>query len=282
VSFASGQELAAPGTTVSITTHTESETRPTWNVIGDLAAKDPRKAGKTVVVGAHLDSVVEGPGINDNGSGSATILEIAEEMAAAKAPANPVRFAFWGAEESGLLGSEHYVASLSADELGKIGLNLNFDMLASPNFVRFVYDGDGSLTPEDPDDGGPAGSADIEQTFLRYFASQGLETDPTPFDGRSDYGPFIEAGIPAGGLFSGAEGIKTAEQAATYGGVAGEPYDRCYHQSCDTISNINWIGLDQLADGAAHATAVYAYAKSGKGKGKAKREGARKGAHFQR
>jgi Zn-dependent M28 family amino/carboxypeptidase len=282
VSFALGRQLSAAGTTVSITTRTESDTRPTWNVLADLAPKNAKKAGKTVVVGAHLDSVVEGPGINDNGSGSATILEIAEAMAADKAPANPVRFAFWGAEESGLLGSEHYVASLSAAELQKIGLNLNFDMLASPNFVRFVYDGDGSITPDDPDDGGPAGSGDIEQTFLRYFESQGLATEPTEFDGRSDYGPFIDNGIPAGGLFSGAEGIKTPAQAATYGGVAGEAYDRCYHEACDTISNINWIGLDQLADGAAHATAVYAYAKSGKGKGKAKPESEHKGAHLKR
>ena len=282
VSFPLGQELATAGTTVSITTQTESETRPTWNVLADLAPKNAKKAGKTVVVGGHLDSVIEGPGINDNGSGAGTILAIAEEMARDKAPANPVRFAFWGAEEAGLLGSEHYVASLGADELAKIGLNLNFDMLGSPNFVRFVYDGDGSITPEDPDDGGPAGSADIEQTFESYFASQGLATEPTPFSGRSDYGPFIAVGIPAGGLFSGAEGIKTAEQAATFGGVAGEAYDRCYHQACDTIANINTTGLDQLADGAAHATAVYAYAKSGKGKGKGKGEGERKGAHFQR
>ena len=182
----------------------------------------------------------------------------------------------------GPLGSEHYVASLSEAELAKIGLNLNFDMLASPNFVRFVYDGDGSATPEDPDDAGPEGSADIEQTFLSYFGSQGLATDPTPFDGRSDYGPFIAVGIPAGGLFSGAEGIKTAAQAATYGGVAGAAYDGCYHQACDTIANINSTGLDQLADGAAHATAVYAYAKSGKGKGKRAKEGERKGSAFQR
>ena len=281
VSFAFGQELSAAGTTVSITTQTESETRPTWNVLAELAPKDAGKAGKTVVVGAHLDSVVEGPGINDNGTGTGANLEIAEQMAAGKAPANPVRFAFWGAEEAGLLGSEHYVASLSEAELAKIGLNLNFDMLGSPNFVRFVYDGDGSATA-DPDDAGPAGSAEIEQTFLSYFASQGLATTPTAFDGRSDYGPFIAVGIPAGGLFSGAEGIKTAAQAAIYGGVAGEAYDRCYHQACDTISNVNSVGLDQLADGAAHATAVYAYAKSGKGKGKATKEGARKGSAFQR
>jgi YD repeat-containing protein len=260
VSFPLGQQLAQTGTTVSITTHTDSETRPTWNVLADLDPKNGSKAGKTVVVGAHLDSVVEGPGINDNGSGASTILEIAEEMADSKAPANRVRFAFWGAEESGLLGSAHYVASLSQAELAKIGLNLNFDMLASLNFVRFVYDGDGSATSI----AGPAGSGAIEQTFNSYFASQGLATAPTAFDGRSDYGPFIAVGIPAGGLFSGAEGIKTAQQAQLFGGVAGEAYDHCYHKACDTIANINDVGLDQLADGVAHATAVYAYTKLGR------------------
>ena len=129
----------------------------------------------------------------------------------------PVRFAFWGAEENNLLGSEYYVANLPDAQLDKIYANLNFDMLGSPNYVRFVYDGDGS----DSEPAGPPGSAQIETVFNEYFASQGLETEPTAFDGRSDYGPFIAVGIPAGGLFSGAEGTKTAEQAAIYGGTAG-------------------------------------------------------------
>jgi Zn-dependent M28 family amino/carboxypeptidase len=128
--------------------------------------------------------------------------------------------------------------------------NLNFDMLGSTNYVRFVYDGDGSDTPL----AGPPGSAQIEDVFNRYFASQGLATDPTAFDGRSDYGPFIAVGIPAGGLFSGAEGEKTAEQAAVYGGTAGEPYDPCYHQACDTINNVSTKALFELGDAAAHAT----------------------------
>ena len=208
----------------------------------------------------------------------ASTSEIAEEMADAKKPANPVRFAFWGAEESGLLGSEHYVGSLTDAELAKIGLNLNFDMLASPNYVRFVYDGDGS----DTGTAGPAGSDAIEATFTSYFASKGLATVPTAFDGRSDYGPFIAVGIPAGGLFSGAEGLKTPERAAVFGGVAGAAYDACYHQACDTIANINPTGLEELADGAAHATAVYAYARSGEGASAHQKEGPRKGDAFQR
>jgi Zn-dependent M28 family amino/carboxypeptidase len=162
-----------------------------------------------------------------------------------------------GAEEFNLLGSTHYVNSLSDAEFAKILLNLNFDMIASPNFVRFVYDGDGSDTPTP----GPAGSAQIEQVFLDYFASRGLATSPTAFDGRSDYGPFIGRGAPPGGLFSGAEGIKTAAQASVYGGVAGEAYDHCYHQACDTFSNLNDTSLDQLSDGAATALVTFAMTK---------------------
>jgi Zn-dependent M28 family amino/carboxypeptidase len=211
-------------------------------------------------VGAHLDSVIAGPGINDNGSGSSAILEIAEEMAELNIRnRQKLRFAFWGAEENNLLGSEHYVATLSDEELGSIVANLNFDMLGSPNYVRFVYDGDGSDTPI----AGPPGSAQIEQVFNQYFASQGLETDPTAFDGRSDYGPFIAVGIPAGGLFSGAEGEKTPEQAAVYGGTAGEPYDPCYHQACDDITNLSTKALFELGDGAAHAVMTLARTRTG-------------------
>jgi Zn-dependent M28 family amino/carboxypeptidase len=213
-----------------------------------------------VVVGAHLDSVIAGPGINDNGSGTSTILEIAEEMAELGIKnRQQLRFAFWGAEELNLLGSQHYVDTLSNDDLGKIVANLNFDMLGSPNYVRFVYDGDGSDTPT----AGPPGSAQIETIFNQYIASQGLASEPTAFDGRSDYGPFIAVGIPAGGLFSGAEGEKTAEEAAVYGGTAGAPYDPCYHQACDTTDNLNTKALFELGDAAAHATMTLARSRTG-------------------
>jgi len=125
--------------------------------------------------------------------------------------------------------------------------------------VRFVYDGDGSDTPQ----AGPAGSAQIEAIFNSYFAGQGLATAPTAFDGRSDYGPFIAVGVPAGGLFSGAEGIKTAEQAAVYGGTAGVAYDKCYHQACDTINNLSTKALAELGDAVAHATMTLARTKTG-------------------
>jgi Zn-dependent M28 family amino/carboxypeptidase len=226
---------------------------PTQNVIAETKGGDPNNV---IVVGAHLDSVGTGPGINDNGSGSATILEIAEQLRKFH-PRNKVRFIWFGAEESGLLGSEHYVASLPPDERAKIAAMLNFDMVGSPNFVRFVYDGDLSDSPPPPG-GAPEGSAQIEQLFLDYFNSQGLPTAPTAFDGRSDYGPFIEIGIPAGGLFTGAEGIKTAEQAAIYGGTAGEQYDPCYHLGCDNILNLSLRALDQMSDAAAHVTITLA------------------------
>jgi Zn-dependent M28 family amino/carboxypeptidase len=261
LSYADGAELVesarAEETTVHAFASTLNEDRPTKNVLADSKRGD---ASKTLVVGAHLDSVLEGPGINDNGSGTGTILEIAEEMSEAKVkPRQRVRFAFWGAEESGLLGSEHYVANLSPSQVGNLWANLNFDMLGSPNYVRFVYDGDGS----DTDPAGPPGSGQIEEVFTRYFASQGLESEPTEFSGRSDYGPFIAVGIPAGGLFSGAEGVKTAEQAAVYGGTAGEPYDACYHQACDTIDNVSTKALFELGDGAAHAALTLAKTKTG-------------------
>jgi len=230
-------------------------TTPSVNVIADSTGR----ADRTVVVGAHLDSVTEGPGINDNGSGSAAILETAKQMTKLGiTPVNRVRFAWWGGEEFGLLGSEYYVSHLGSTELKNIALNLNFDMVASPNFVRFVYDGDGSATGTK----GPNGSGNIEKVFTDYFTTQGLPTAATAFDGRSDYGPFIDRGIPAGGLFTGAEGIKTAAEAAVYGGTAGAPYDACYHQLCDDITNLNRTALDQMSDGIADATLQFAMTSS--------------------
>ena len=249
------QLRAGTPVTVSVTTSTQSTPTTTFNLLADSPGG---RTDRTVVVGAHLDSVSEGPGINDNGSGTAAILEIAEELAERPAPRNHVRFAFWGAEEAGLIGSTEYVASLPDRELRDIALNLNFDMLGSPNYGRFVYDGDGSATGTE----GPNGSGAVERVFTDYFASQGLATQETAFDGRSDYGPFIDAGIPAGGLFSGAEDVKTVEQAALFGGQAGVAFDPCYHSACDDLGNVSLVGLDELSDGAAHAVLVFAETRS--------------------
>ena len=240
---------------VAVTAHVVNT--QSYNVIADTPGG---RADRVVVVGAHLDSVTEGPGVNDNGSGSAMDLEIAKQMQALGIkPTNKVRFAWWGGEEFGLLGAEHYVSTLPKSELKNIAVNLNFDMVASPNFVRFVYDGDGSATGTK----GPSGSGAVAKVFLDYFASQGLPVEATVFDGRSDYGPFIDRGIPAGGLFTGAEGIKSAQEAAIYGGTAGQPYDPCYHQLCDQWpTNINSTVFEQMADAAADATLQFAMTTS--------------------
>ena len=250
-----GQALAGAISSGPVVMHvrTDTDSRPltTRNVLAETEGGDPENV---VMVGAHLDSVAAGPGINDNGSGSAAILETAIQMAKVK-PRNTVRFAWWSAEESGLIGSARYLQDLSANERDKIALYLNFDMVGSPNFVRFVYDGDNSTGAGAA---GPAGSESIEKLFVDYFNSVGLPSEPTPFNGRSDYGPFIAIGIPAGGLFTGAEGIKTAAQAATYGGAAGSPYDPCYHAACDTYANNSDTAIDQMSDAIAHSVITYA------------------------
>jgi Zn-dependent M28 family amino/carboxypeptidase len=252
-----GTDLAkasAAGTvTLHVRTDTINERRTAHNVIADTRLG---RSDNVVVMGAHLDSVTTGPGINDNGSGVATLLTIAAQIGKLGWDIrNKVRFAFWGAEEEGLLGSTYYVTHLTAADRATIALNLNYDMLGSPNGRRGVYDGDGSTSARSK---APAGSGAIEKVFLDYFAGRGLKTSPSAFDGRSDYGPFIDNGIPAGGLDSGAEKRKTPEEAAIYGGQAGKPYDGCYHQACDTYTNNNDTILDQLADGAAHAAQVFA------------------------
>ncbi|QGK70565.1 M20/M25/M40 family metallo-hydrolase [Allosaccharopolyspora coralli] len=207
----------------------------TWNL---LAETEGGNADNTVVVGAHLDGVESGHGINDNGSGSAAVLNSALQYAESGAePANKLRFAFWGAEEVGLVGSTHYVDTLSQQERDQIAMYLNYDMVGSNNAGYFTYDGDDS-------DGvgagpGPDGSAEIEQALNDALSGAGVEPDGTDFDGRSDYGPFIEVGIPSGGIFTGAEGRMTQEQAQKWNGRAGEPYDACYHQACDDLDNLN-------------------------------------------
>ncbi len=259
-----GEEIytQAQGGPVSLHLVVDAETTPIqqYNVIADSPKGNK---WRTIVLGSHLDSVPEGPGINDNGSGTSTILEIAEQMAKLDVkPRNRVRFAFWGAEEAGLVGSTAYVADQVANGgVDQIEANLNFDMVGSPNFARFVYDGDLSDS-EPPAGGAPQGSGQIENLFVRYFDKQGLANEPTAFDGRSDYGPFIANGVPAGGLFTGAEGIKTPEQEALYGGVAGLAFDPCYHQACDTLFNLNHTALDEMSDAAAHAAWTLARSQS--------------------
>jgi Zn-dependent M28 family amino/carboxypeptidase len=244
-SFFDGVSLAQAGSTAFIQVDPPVLTTQS-NVIAELPGDD----ANVVMAGAALDSVLAGPGIQSNGSGSAAILEVALQMAKVKSR-NMVRFAWWGAEQSGLIGSTAYVNGLSTEEQEAIALYLNFDMIGSPNFVYFVYDGDDS-------DGvgagpGPEGSAQIEEFFERFYIDRGLPFKGTDLIGRSAYAPFIAVGIPAGGLFTGAEGIKTVEEAATWGGTAGDQYDPCYQLACDTFDNISLEALDVNSDAAAAA-----------------------------
>jgi len=194
-------------------------------------------AKHTVLAGAHLDSVTAGPGINDDGSGTAFQLELAEQIAkSGTPPRNRIRFLFFGGEEDGLVGSQYYAAHMSNADVGNSDVMIDTDMIASPNFARLVYDGDGSTFGADVS--GPAGSNVIEQQFVRYWAQRGMESEPIPFDGRSDYVGFVNRGIPSGGVFAGAEAPKTAAQVAKYGGVQGEQLDPCYHEACDTYATV--------------------------------------------
>jgi Zn-dependent M28 family amino/carboxypeptidase len=234
---------------------------PTVNVFADTSTGDEERL---VVIGAHLDSVEAGPGINDNGTGVATVLEAAVQWAGHDVSSdNRVRFAFWGAEELGLLGSEDYVYGLDEGELSGIYANLNFDMVGSPNPVRFIYDGDGSDTEEE----GPQGSGAIESMLQDWFDAYGAEYQATAFNGRSDYGPFIWSGIPAGGLFTGAEQSKSQEEQEAYGGTAGESYDACYHKDCDTIDNVDASMFLEMAQAAAHSLGLVATSQGELGEG---------------
>lgn len=259
VSQADGEALAAEAGRGEVTVNLEirefQEKRVTRNVIAETKGGDP---DRTVMLGAHLDSVSAGPGINDNGSGSAGLLEVALELARThQKPANKVRFAWWSAEELNLLGSKAYVAGLSEAERDRIALYLNFDMIASPNYAQFVYDGDNSDGVGEP--AGPEGSAQLEKQINDFLDRRGSAHEGTDFTGRSDYGPFIAVGIPSGGTFTGAEVVKTAAQAEKFGGTAGQSYDPCYHMACDDIDNIHMGAFETNIDVIAHSVGSYAY-----------------------
>ncbi|MGZ9932698.1 M28 family metallopeptidase [Streptomyces sp. NC-S4] len=228
-------KLDAAGFTTTLQTFTSSGATG-YNLIADWPGGDPNSV---LMAGSHLDSVTAGAGINDNGSGSAAVLETALAVSrAGLQPTKHLRFGWWGAEELGLIGSKYYVNNLPAAEKAKISGYLNFDMIGSPNPGYFVYD-------DDPT---------IEQTFKNYYAGLGIPTEiETEGDGRSDHAPFKSAGIPVGGLFSGADYTKTAAQAQKWGGTSGQAFDRCYHSSCDSLTNINDTALDRNSDAVAYA-----------------------------
>ncbi|MUL66387.1 amidohydrolase [Mycobacterium sp. CBMA 234] len=213
-----------------------------------------------VMVGAHLDSVPEGPGINDDGSGVAAVLETALQLGSAPAINNAVRFAFWGAEEEGTIGSTRYVESLDFEALKDIALYLNFDMLGSENAGYFSYDGDlsGPPLPDGAVPRIPEGSAGIDRTLTNYLHSAGKPARDYPFNGRSDYDTFTKAGIPAGGLGTGDEENMNDEQARLWGGIAGKPFDPNYHKKTDTLAHINRTAMEIMGRGVAFGVGWYA------------------------
>jgi Zn-dependent M28 family amino/carboxypeptidase len=245
--------------TVDLAADTTIITNTTENIIGDLPGNNP---DNVVMAGAHLDSRLEGPGIQDNGSGSAALLAVALQLGNNKkyTPENTLRFAWWGAEESGLIGSTEYVFNpvfgLTQEEYDALALYLNFDMVASPNFIYGVYDADESTFAAPVFV--PPGSEALEDLFEAYYTIEGIPYEDTEFSGRSDYQAFIDVGIPASGLFTGAEGIKTADQQEIWGGTAGDQYDPCYHLACDTIDNPSAEALDVNVDAIAYAIYILA------------------------
>jgi Zn-dependent M28 family amino/carboxypeptidase len=200
------------------------------------------------MVGAHLDSVAAGPGMNDNASGSAAILKIARQLAGTK-PVNTVRFGWWGGEELGLLGSRYYLDQLGRTDRNRIALYLNVDMVGSRNFRRLIYDGKAQ--------GAPAGSEAVQRVLSDYLRGQRLAVGTTSLGGGSDHVPFAAAGIPVGGVFTGAGEAKNEQDRAAYGGTAGSPADPCYHDRCDDLDNLDLTVLDQMADAVAHAVAIF-------------------------
>ncbi|MGA2826683.1 MAG: M28 family peptidase [Streptosporangiaceae bacterium] len=227
------------------------------NVIAQTRTGDP---ARVVMAGAHLDSVRQGPGINDNGSGVAALLEIATRLGGAPLVRNAVRFAFWGSEEDDLQGSTHYVKTLSRGQRGNILLYLNLDMIASSNAGYFVLGGEGKT----PAKSGPRGSAQVACALVERLAATGVVARTTTFDRESDYAAFIDAGIPAGGVWSGDRKNKSGKQARRWGGRPGEPFDPHYHTRRDRLDQLNRTALDRFTRAVAGTVAHFAVSIDGR------------------
>lgn len=239
------------------TLETEYTTSTTWNVIAETKAGDH---DNVQMFGAHLDGVPGGPGVNDNGSGSAALLASAEALAEQSTENdNAIRFGWWAAEEVGLVGSTHYVESLNESELSQVKSYMNFDMIGSDNYIVGTLDSDGSDVPIPDGVNVPEGSAELEEIFTDYFADNDQPNVGTDFSGRSDYQAFIDNGIPSSGLFSGADGTKTEQEAEWFGGTVGDKHDTNYHQPTDTIENVSKESLDIFAPAIGYAVHTLAY-----------------------
>ncbi len=238
ISFQDGAALAELSAFASILIEGELES---WDLVNVVAETPGGQDDSVILIGAHLDSVPAGPGINDNGSGSALVLEMALQIAElGLEPENRVRFAWWDGEEYGLLGSIEYAENLRDQEVDEILAYLNFDMVASPNGIPFLYDGDASNTGLDF--GGrpaPAGSDIVEWIQQEWYDGRALQYSEVSPDIPSDSWWFLANDVPLGGTFTGADSVKSVQEANVFGGSAGEPYDSCYHQRCDSLDNLD-------------------------------------------
>jgi len=197
-----------------------------------VLAELPGTGGDRVVMaGAHLDSVPEGPGINDDGSGVATLLALADRLGRGPRPRDTLRLGFWTAEELGLYGSRRYVQSLSAADRRRIGSYVNLDMVGSPNAVVETY-----------------GSGATEAALRRALDARGPAPASSSIGGASDHASFQRAGIEVGGVFTGASERVSAEAARRFGARAGRPADPCYHRACDRLANVDRAMLERVAD----------------------------------
>jgi hypothetical protein len=232
------------GNLVNVFVQGEYRTATVDNVIATL----PGQTERIVMLGGHLDSVLDGPGVNDNGSGVATLLSLAASAVAQPRAQSTIQFAYWSAEEFGDLGSFAYVESLDATERGFIDAYINLDMVGSPNPGRYVYDEASS----------PAGSAEITASLLAAFDALGAPAGTIDTGGSSDHFAFAVAGIPVGGVFSGLSPM-TPEDAERFGGTANVPMDRCYHLACDTRDNVDLASAVLLGQATAGVLQDLAY-----------------------
>ena len=232
------------------------------NVLAQTKTGDARNV---VVAGAHLDSPAGSPGVNDNATGVAAVLETAVALGGSPQVTNAVRFAFWGAGGAGLEGASKYVAGLDRSGLDDIAMYLDFDMLGSPNAGYFTFDGDQSsaASPGGEALAVPEGSAGIERTLAGYLNLAGVRPADMPLGRASNYSPFLAAGIPIGGVTTGADQRKSETQARLWGGRAGQPFDPNYRARTDTLDDVNRTALGITGPAVAFAVATYAQSTDG-------------------
>ncbi len=249
VSQADGQTLAAePGITVTLEVRALQQVRTSSNLIAQTRTGNPHNV---VLVNGNLDSI-GGAGENDNGTGTAAMLQDALHLGAWPRITNAVRFVFTSAQEYSFAGAAAYLASLTAQDKQDIALDLNAEMIGSPNTGYFVLDG----LPG-------AGSAAITKAFYAYFNATGVQTEAAPLSGRWDYNAFAGAGIPTGGVFTGADSTKTQTEVAKWGGTAGVAFDPCYQITCDTLNNVDRTAMLRNARALAFVIGTYATSTQG-------------------